>query len=1160
MRLRRFCLTRYGHFTDRCLDFGEGSTGAPGAMAQPDLHVIYGDNESGKSTVLHGLLDLLFGIETRSAYNFLHEYKQMQLDADLQIAGGTGLAISRVKARSNTLLDASGAALGEGALEALLHGLDRRDYQAMFSLNDERLAQGGEDILASRGELGPALFSASSGLGEMAQRLRSASDQSQEFWGRKQNTALATLGQLSDQLKALDEKIKLADIGEPEYRAAREARDDAIREVDAARQKAAQLAAQDHEIGTLILVAPRLARLDQGRADLGERRDLPMIPEEWPLEAQKLWAEHQEAQAALQNAHQQIERLEGERAALALDPQIEALGAPLDRLIEGGARGRFLAAREDRPECERERDAALTRINALCARIGADPANAAGARLSQANLARIEGLLAKITTNETQRAQAEQEARRAQEGLENARAALERCGTIAPPGALVVLLRQVQAEAPDQKLAQAEKERAGVEAALDRQLARLAPWAGDEADLGARPPFSAGQVRGWLEQHTDLEQRMRDNRQDLARAQAEQSALRAKIDRLAGREGLISDRQAQQSRSDRDAAWAHHRDRLDATSADAFAQAMAQDDHLREQRLWQTDQLVHLRKLEEDEAATIERARACAAALEKLEQEAGRLRAEIAPRLRESLLPADFALSDLPDWLETYAQAAELAAQCQQMRRECDSARASLAQISDALAREIEAPDMPAFPLLIAQAQARVDALQKAQAEAEKAQMTLQGAEEQARRRESELARLSEQAAALVGEWEAALSGLWVAGHRPEMLAAIIAPLRDLGPLLDEATRLEQRIGAMALAEQEFSDQVAQFAAKLGADDAMGDPVQCLDAMSHRLREAQRLRVIESQLDAALAAAREQVTQSEAQCARAERIVTEMAQVLGTDAGITEPQHLLTALQEIAELRRQHDALDTLEAELLELLGPTPLEQARAMLGEAEQAGLSLVVQREAVQSDRASAQDALEQCLSDLSLAEQGLKAIGADADVAHLQSAREALLLEIEAAATRALRLELGALAADRALGNYRQSHRSEMLADTAAAFVTLTGGRYRDLTTYSDDKGGESLLPIPAEGGSKPIEGLSKGTRDQLYLALRVAGHKRFCARKGPLPFFADDILETFDDTRAAAAFGLLEQMARRGQVIYLTHHRHLCDIARQSCQGRFTLHEL
>src|SRR5690606_11678868 len=79
------------------------------------------------------------------------------------------------------------------------------------------------------------------------------------------------------------------------------------------------------------------------------------------------------------------------------------------------------------------------------------------------------------------------------------------------------------------------------------------------------------------------------------------------------------------------------------------------------------------------------------------------------------------------------------------------------------------------------------------------------------------------------------------------------------------------------------------------------------------------------------------------------------------------------------------------------------------------------------------------------------------------------------------------------------------------------------------------------------------MSKGTRFQLYLALRIAGYHELAKSRPAVPFIADDIMETFADNRASAAFELLGDMSRAGQVIYLTHHRHLCDIAQSACPG-------
>ena len=123
--------------------------------------------------------------------------------------------------------------------------------------------------------------------------------------------------------------------------------------------------------------------------------------------------------------------------------------------------------------------------------------------------------------------------------------------------------------------------------------------------------------------------------------------------------------------------------------------------------------------------------------------------------------------------------------------------------------------------------------------------------------------------------------------------------------------------------------------------------------------------------------------------------------------------------------------------------------------------------------------------------------------------------------------------------------------MLTRASAAFRTLSRGAYSGLAAQPEGAS-EVLVALPASGGSKLAADLSKGTRFQLYLALRIAGYHELAVSRPTVPFIADDIMETFDDDRAAAAFSLLGEMSRSGQVIYLTHHRHLCDIARAACR--------
>ena len=50
--------------------------------------------------------------------------------------------------------------------------------------------------------------------------------------------------------------------------------------------------------------------------------------------------------------------------------------------------------------------------------------------------------------------------------------------------------------------------------------------------------------------------------------------------------------------------------------------------------------------------------------------------------------------------------------------------------------------------------------------------------------------------------------------------------------------------------------------------------------------------------------------------------------------------------------------------------------------------------------------------------------------------------------------------------------------------------------------------------------------------------------------PMPFVVDDILIHFDDTRSKATLQVLSELAEQTQVIFLTHHRHLLDLANEN----------
>ena len=154
MRLRTLNLERYGPFTDRSINL------SPDAK----LHVVEGPNEAGKSCALAAVTDLFFGIERQTAYDFLHDGRELRIGATIVGRVGNCFTFRRRKGNKSTLIDASDRPIGDDALLPYLGGLTREVFCNAFGLNSDALRRGAEEILKGEGEVGTSLFAAASGM------------------------------------------------------------------------------------------------------------------------------------------------------------------------------------------------------------------------------------------------------------------------------------------------------------------------------------------------------------------------------------------------------------------------------------------------------------------------------------------------------------------------------------------------------------------------------------------------------------------------------------------------------------------------------------------------------------------------------------------------------------------------------------------------------------------------------------------------------------------------------------------------------------------------------------------------------------------------------------------------------------------------------------
>lgn len=143
-------------------------------------------------------------------------------------------------------------------------------------------------------------------------------------------------------------------------------------------------------------------------------------------------------------------------------------------------------------------------------------------------------------------------------------------------------------------------------------------------------------------------------------------------------------------------------------------------------------------------------------------------------------------------------------------------------------------------------------------------------------------------------------------------------------------------------------------------------------------------------------------------------------------------------------------------------------------------------------------------------------------------------------------------------RVRGVYEHQRQPEALRIASGILSVLTRRRYRRVWTPVDE---DTLLVDDEDGQSRRIEQLSRGTREQLFLALRLALASVYGRSKVELPVILDDVLVNFDVHRVAAAGRVLEKLARSGrQILVFTCHRHIVQaFARRGIAGRLLSEE-
>jgi len=189
----------------------------------------------------------------------------------------------------------------------------------------------------------------------------------------------------------------------------------------------------------------------------------------------------------------------------------------------------------------------------------------------------------------------------------------------------------------------------------------------------------------------------------------------------------------------------------------------------------------------------------------------------------------------------------------------------------------------------------------------------------------------------------------------------------------------------------------------------------------------------------------------------------------------------------------------------------------------------------------------------------EQELAQMDGNADASLLNEQSSTILALIRRHAEQFLKVKLASKILRDQIEEYRNANQGPIIKRAGEYFTKLTHNSFSELTVDFNANDEPTIVCIRDNTEKVGINGLSKGTRDQLYLALRLASIEKFIDSAEPMPFIVDDILVEFDDKRTKFALDALSELSLKTQVIVFTHHEHVIELA-NSIEGNIITHNI
>lgn len=1149
MRIRKLELIRFGMFTAKVIDFGVRPDNN-----RPDIHIIYGDNEAGKTTLMDGYLRLLYGFPNQDPYGFSHQRKNLYVGAKVEI-NGKYQRVARSPHRPPNLTDGSDQKLPESFFQHVLSGLGEAEYRKLYCLNDDTIEKGGDEIISGKGEIGRLLFGAAAGISSVTELLdKVRRDADSLYKARASKAQLPLLKRKNDEI---NRAIKSQDTTAKEYKLLRQkffAAQKAENEIGVERQKLRN--ERDH-LQALVVTLPRLKKVQILSDDL---TDFTAYPAEVGIDKNALAAMKEKLvrQAERQeNLSRTKKEVEAKLDSVKLDPNSHGLAKELKKIDV--SRSKHIAAETDIPKRRDEMEDVLEKRRSLAKQLGIS--NGLDFENLVLNVSELSQRYEKVKDLQAQALQEKEEIRGLNDQIEKAVLELSEHKKNAPPGkeiSKILSPHKVTELVTAYQLAiqQTQDTEEQTKEAMNRLSLR-------DREFKKVPATNLTfvEAKSVADELSERQQETRRESDKLDEIKSELLSLKNQISRCKEESGLMSDAETAALKAKRNDRWEKHKTSLTSETADKFERAMQKWDDVSERRIERAASLGKMRQLEiHSQALANQRV--------LIEEKIGKLAVEIkekSQRLENVSVACDIHPPLLPDGLVEWLKRVEIAQAAEYRKAVMGHKHKETFTTTDVIRHKIIAAlphidDTKSmdFAEIATLALRQDEARRNHQSTVEIIQSKLQQFHDDKNRRVHSLKKNNVQRSQAVKELDAALKRQFKCSIDVSSFDEFSDRLREFQKFHDTAQEVKRRIKRMEEDQARFETSVKELAERFGVEVNSESPTELFDNLKAKAEAAHAASKDHKQQLEILEKTERDIEEVRALQNQQQKKIKGLAAHFPASLEIESFNDLLKAVEVTENVISKRQEERNLRAQIRETLEVADFNEAKVCL-----AGLD----HEDIKNSLAATKSELERveweydsAIAERSRLQTEHANVTDDDTIAALVERRRTVELEMQETALEYLELHFGHQLAEEAIRRYSEKHRSSMLKATETAFSALTRGAYLKLQTQHES-GKEILVALGGANSSKRAEDLSKGTRFQLYLALRAAAYEQMASSGIILPFFCDDVFETFDNTRTHAACALLKRIGRTGQAIYLTHHRHVVEIAKDVCgEDDVRIHEL